>query len=193
MAESLQHVLSRVRPPRVQITYDVEIGGAIEKKELPFVVGILADLSGVPSEPLPKLKERKFVEIDRDNFNDVMGSIAPRLPIRVKNRLKPEDGDMLNVELTFKRMDDFNPANLVEQVPLLRKLYEGRQRLRDLLTKLDGNDELDALLRQVVENTQAQGELREQVGAADGNATAPTADAAAPAPASPDPTTPTAA
>jgi type VI secretion system protein ImpB len=188
MAESLQHVLSRVRRPRVQITYDVETGDAIEKKELPFVVGILADLSGVPSEPLPKLKDRKFVEIDRDNFNDVMGAIAPRLPIRVKNRLKPEDGDMLNVELTFRRLDDFNPANLVEQVSALRKLYEGRQRLRDLLTKLDGNDELDALLRQVVENTETQGELREQVGAAGDGAAS---DAAAPAtPASPDPTTP---
>lgn len=175
MAESLQHVLSRVRRPRVQITYDVEIGDSIEKKELPFVVGILADLCGVPAEPLPKLKDRKFIEIDRDNFNEVMGSIAPRLPIRVKNRLKPEDGDMLNVELTFRRMDDFNPAKLVDHVPALRKLYEGRQRLRDLLTKLDGNDELDALLRQVVENTQAQGELREQVGAASADAAAPDA------------------
>ena len=92
MAESTQHVLSRVRPPRVQITYDVEIGGAIEKKELPFIVGILADLSGKPSAPLPKVKDRKFVEIDRDNFNDVLASAKPRLALRVANRLKPERG-----------------------------------------------------------------------------------------------------
>ncbi|MBK8174254.1 MAG: type VI secretion system contractile sheath small subunit [Rhodospirillales bacterium] len=181
MAESLQHVLSRVRPPRVQITYDVETGGAIEKKELPYIVGIMADLSGVPAEPLPKVKDRKFVEIDRDNFNDVMSACSPRLPIRVNNRLKPEAGDMLNVELTFKSMDDFNPANLVNQVPALRKLYEGRQRLRDLLTKLDGNDELDALLRQVVENTESQSALREQVGPVeDGDGATPATDDASP-------------
>lgn len=188
MAESLQHVLSRVRRPRVQITYDVEIGGALEKKELPFVVGILADLSGFPSEPLPKLKDRKFIEIDRDNFNEVMTAISPRLPIRVKNRLKPDDGDMLNMELSFRTMDDFNPAKLVEQVPALRKLYEGRQRLRDLLTKLDGNDELDALLRQVVENTEAQGMLRAQIGPVDGDTPAP--ETPPPPAASPEPAPP---
>src|SRR5436309_8496079 len=105
--QSTQHKLDRVRPPRVQITYDVEIGDAIQMKELPFVAGILADLSGKPAEALPTLKDRKFVEIDRDNFNDVLAAAAPRLALRVPNRLAKDDS-MLNVELQFKSMDDFD-------------------------------------------------------------------------------------
>ena len=159
MAESTQHVLSRVRPPRVQITYDVEIGDAIEKKELPFVVGVLADLSGKPAEALPPVRDRKFVEIDRDNFNEVLASIEPRLAIRVANRLKPDANDNLNIELKFKHMDDFGPVEVINQVPALRKLYEGRQRLRDLLTKLDGNDDLAGLLNQVIANSADQAAL----------------------------------
>lgn len=195
MAESQQHVLSRVRPPRVQITYDVETGGAIEKKELPFIVGILADVSGKPAEPLPRLKDRKFVEIDRDNFNDVMAAASPRLALRVPNRLAKDGGDMLNVELKFESIDDFGPVSVIKQIPALRKLYEGRQRLRDLLTKLDGNDELDALLRQVIENTADQAALRDQTGdqtkgGGEGDTPASTAAAdAAPAPQSPAPST----
>jgi type VI secretion system protein ImpB len=164
MAESTQHVLSRVRPPRVQITYDVEIGDAIEKKELPFVVGVLADLSGKPAEALPPVRDRKFVEIDRDNFNDVLASIEPRLAIRTPNRLKPDANDNLNIELKFKHMDDFGPVEVINQVPALRKLYEGRQRLRDLLTKLDGNDDLASLLNQVVANSADQAALKQQLG-----------------------------
>ncbi|HEV7372446.1 type VI secretion system contractile sheath small subunit [Arenibaculum sp.] len=164
MAESTQHKLSRVRPPRVQITYDVEIGDAIEKKELPFIVGIMADLSGKPTEPLPPVKDRKFVEIDRDNFNDVLSSASPRLVLRVPNRLKPDGNDMLNAELKFKHMDDFGPVEVMQQVPALKALLDTRQRLRDLLTKLDGNDDLDALLRSVVENTESRSELRTQLG-----------------------------
>jgi type VI secretion system protein ImpB len=165
MAESTQHKLDRVRPPRVQITYDVEIGGAIERRELPYVIGIMADLSGKPSEPLPPVKDRKFVQIDRDNFNDVMAAIGPRLAIRVPNRLQ-KDGDPLNVELHFKNIEDFDPVALIKQVPALRKLYEGRTRLRDLLTKLDGNDELDALLKRVVDSTENQAALRKDLGPA---------------------------
>ena len=164
MAESTQHVLSRVRPPRVQITYDVEIGDAIEKKELPFVVGVLADLSGKPAEALPPVRDRKFVEIDRDNFNDVLASIEPRLAIRTPNRLKPDANDNLNIELKFKHMDDFGPVEVINQVPALRKLYEGRQRLRDLLTKLDGNDDLAGLLNQVIANSADQAALKQQLG-----------------------------
>ena len=163
MAESTQHRLDRVRPPRVQITYDVETGGAIERRELPFVIGIMADLSGKPSEPLPPVKDRKFVQIDRDNFNDVMAAIGPRLAIRVPNRLQ-KDGDPLNVELRFRNIEDFDPVSLIRQVPALRKLYEGRTRLRDLLTKLDGNDELDALLKRVVDSTETQAALRKDLG-----------------------------
>ncbi len=164
MAESTQHKLDRVRPPRVQITYDVETGGAIEKKELPFICGILADLSGKPAEALPPLKDRKFVEIDRDNFNDVLSAIGPRLAVRVPNRLEKDSKDQLNVELVFRNMDDFNPVNIVKQVPALKKLYEGRQRLRDLLTKLDGNDNLDALLKDVIQNTESQAALKKDLG-----------------------------
>jgi type VI secretion system protein ImpB len=163
MAESTQHKLDRIRPPRVQITYDVEIGGAIEKKELPFVVGIMADLSGKPDEPLPRLKDRKFVEIDRDNFNDVLEAIAPRLALRVDNKLS-NDGSKLNVELRFHHMDDFNPVNVLKQVEPLRKLYDARQRLTDLLAKLDGNDALDARLQEIIENTAQLQEIKAAVG-----------------------------
>jgi type VI secretion system protein ImpB len=150
MPESTQHKLDRIRPPRVQITYDVEIGGAIQKKELPFLVGILADLSGQPAEELPKLKDRKFVEIDRDNFNDVMASIAPRVTASVDNKLTGEG--KTNVELSFHNIDDFSPVSIIRQVESLRKLFEARQRLSDLLAKLDGNDTLDSLLREVAGN-----------------------------------------
>jgi type VI secretion system protein ImpB len=149
MPESTQHKLDRVRPPRVQITYDVEIGGAIEKKELPLVIGVLADLSGKPETPLPKLKERGFVEIDRDNFDDVLASIAPRLAFAVENKLA-QDGSYINSELRFRSMDDFSPENLVQQVAPLKKLFEARNRLSDLLAKLDGNDELDGALQNIV-------------------------------------------
>lgn len=163
MPESIQHKLDRVRKPRVQITYDVEIGDAIEMKELPFVMGILADLSGMPVEPLPKLKERKFVEIDRDNFNDIMASISPRLALRVDNKLA-NDGTFLNVELKFKNMDDFQPVNVVKQVEPLAKLYEARVRLKDLLAKLDGNDALDHLLAKVIDNTEQREALKKELG-----------------------------
>jgi len=140
----------------------VEIGDAIQMKELPFVMGILANLSGKPEEALPKLKERKFVEIDRDNFNDVLESIGPRLAYRVDNKLADDDSK-LNVELKFKNLDDFSPENVVHQVEPLRKLFEARQRLQDLLAKLDGNDDLDALLQQVAANTDDLQALSKQV------------------------------
>jgi len=154
MAESLQHKLDRVRPPRVQITYDVEIGGAILKKELPLVVGVLADLSGNPEQPLPKLRQRKFVEIDRDNFNDVLAANAPRLTLRIDDRLSKNGDSKLNLELKFREIDDFTPLNVMSQVEPLRKLFEARQRLTDLLGKLDGNDALDSMLQEIVANTE---------------------------------------
>jgi type VI secretion system protein ImpB len=159
MPESTQKKLSRIRPPRVQITYDVEIGDAIQMKELPFVAGVMADLSGAPAEALPKLKDRKFVEIDRDNFNDVLASCAPRLALRVDNRLGKDD-TKLNVELKFRSIDDFNPAAVVKQIEPLNKLFEARQRLMDLLAKLDGNDKLDALLQEIVDNPDNQTALK---------------------------------
>lgn len=161
--ESRQHTLDRVRSPRVHITYDVEIGDAIEMKEIPFVVGVLADLSGKPEEPLPKLKDRKFVEIDRDNFNNVMEGMAPRLAYRVDNRLT-RDGSKMAVELRFKNIDDFHPEKVAEQIDPLRKLVETRSRLSELLTKLDGNDRLDELLQDVLSNTESLQKLGEAAG-----------------------------
>jgi type VI secretion system protein ImpB len=152
MSDSLQKWVGRNRPPRVQITYDVEIGDAIEKKELPLVVGILADLSGQPLVPPPKLKDRRLIEIDRDNFNEVMGKIAPRLDISVPDTYKGQGN--LKIELNFTQFDHFHPESVVKQVPRLAKLLEVRQQMRDLLGKLDGNDELDALLENIIQNTQ---------------------------------------
>ena len=158
--ESTQSKLSRVRPPRVQITYDVETGGAIEKKELPFVLGVISDLSGKPEKPLPPLKKRKFVDIDRDNFNDVLKSAKPRLAYRVANKLANDDSQ-LNVELKFEQMDDFHPGRVIQQIEPLRKLYQARQKLTDLLTKLDGNDELERLLQEVINNTEELQQIKD--------------------------------
>lgn len=152
MSNSLQKWVGRNRPPRVQITYDVEIGDAIEKRELPMVVGLLADLSGQPATPLPKMKERRFVEIDRDNFDEIMGKIAPRLDLSVPDTMKG-DGN-LKVELKFNQFSDFHPESIVRQVPRLAKLLEARQQLRDLLGKLDGNDELDSILERIVQSSE---------------------------------------
>ena len=163
MAESTQHKLDRVRPPRVQITYDVEIGDAIVMKELPFIVGIMANLSGQPEEPLPPLRDRKYVEIDRDNFNDILKSVAPRLALKVKNTLADDDSS-LGVELKFNNLDDFSPLNLIKQIEPMRKLYEARTRLADLTTKLDGNDKLDALLQDIITNTDGLKEIQASVG-----------------------------
>jgi len=163
MAESIQHKLDRVRSPRVHITYDVEIGDSIEMKEIPFVTGVLADLSGKPDEPLPKLKDRKFIEIDRDNFNKVLEGMKPRLAFRVDNKLTDED-TKLGVELRFKSMDDFHPQRVADQITPLRKLAETRQRLSDLLSKLDGNDRLEELLQDVLSSTERIEKLGQEVG-----------------------------
>ncbi len=158
MSDSLQKWVGRNRPPRVQITYDVEIGDAVEKKELPLVVGLMADLSGKPLNPPAKLKERRFVEIDRDNFNEIMAKIAPRLDMSVPDTLKGEGN--LKVELNFTEFDHFHPEAIVSQVPRLARLLEARQQLRDLLAKLDGNDELDALLENIVNSNEDLQALR---------------------------------
>jgi type VI secretion system protein ImpB len=161
--ESTQHRLDRVRPPRVHITYDVEIGDAIEMKELPFVMGVLADLSGKPDEPLPRLRDRKFVEIDRDNFNDVMKGMKPRLAFRVDNTLTDDD-TKLGVELRFQNIDDFSPERVAEQVEPLKKLLEVRQQLKGLLAKTDGNDQLAERLQEIVNNTEQLQQLGQEAG-----------------------------
>ena len=152
--ESIHKKLSRVRKPRVHITYDVEIGDAIEQKELPYVVGVLADLSGQPKDALPRVKDRKFVEIDRDNFNQVMAGIKPRLTFRVPNRLANDDSQ-IGVELEFKNLDDFSPEAVAQQVEPIRKLVEARQRLNELALKINSSDKLENLLQDVVQNTDA--------------------------------------
>ena len=161
--ESLQHKLDRVRAPRVQITYDVEKGDAIEMKEIPFIMGVLADLSGKPEDPLPKLKNRKFVDIDVDNFNDVLEGMKPRLAFKVENKLSGGD-TKLPVELKFKSMNDFHPESVAKQIEPLRKLIEARRKLSDLLNKLDGNDKLEELLQDVIANTDSILKLGKEAG-----------------------------
>src|SRR5262245_61098502 len=163
MSESLQHKLDRVRRPRVQITYDVETNGAMQKVELPFVVGVLADQSGKPKEALKPLKDRKVVAIDRDNFNDVLQKATPRVAMKVDNKLTGDD-TKLAVELNFKHMDDFEPARVAEQVPALRQLLEMRQKLTQLLSKMEGNDKLEQLLGEVLANTDKAQDLAKQLG-----------------------------
>jgi len=163
MAENTQHKIDRIRPPRVQITYDVVVGESTEMKELPFVVGIMADLSGMPREPLPKMKDRKFIDIDSENFNDIMGYVKPHLSLNVKNRLLNNNSDLL-ADLTFQSMDDFKPVNIVKQVPALSKLYEARVHLKDLLSKLDGNDVLEQLLHDVIHDAEKRNALLHELG-----------------------------
>lgn len=161
--ESLQHKIDRVRPPRVQITYDVEIGGAIELKELPFVVGVMGDFVGKPEDPLPPLKERKFVEIDPDNFNEVLAGMKPRLAYSVENKLQG-DGSKIGVDLKFTNIEDFEPDNVVQQVEPLRKLVEARKKLSDLRSKMDGNEKLETILEDIIQSSDKQKELSKELG-----------------------------
>jgi len=160
--ESTQRKLGRVRAPRVHITYDVHVGDAIEMKELPFVLGVLGDFSGQPDEPLPPVKDRKFIEIDRDNFDTVLAGMKPRVAYAVDNKLT-NDGSKLRVELRFKSLDDFTPDRVVQQVEPLKKLVEARQRLSDLLAKMDGNDRLEGLLNDILSDEDKRERLSSQL------------------------------
>ncbi|GAB1261904.1 type VI secretion system contractile sheath small subunit [Aurantivibrio plasticivorans] len=162
--ESIHNKLSRVRKPRVHISYDVETEGSTVKKELPFVVGVMGDFSGDPTAPLKPLKDRRFVQIDRDNFNEVLKSMTPGLQIQVKNTLKGDDSQFA-VDLKFESMDDFEPGAIVNQVEPLKKLLDTRNRLRDLSTKADRSEELEAILERVLNNEADLNELAEAVGA----------------------------
>lgn len=161
--ESTQHKLDRVRAPRVQLTYDVEVGDAIEKKELPFVAGVIGDFSGQPAEPLAKMKERKFVNVDKDNFDDVLKGMKPRVQMQVDDKLKG-DGSKVGVELNFRSLEDFSPEKVVNQVDSLRKLLEARQKLADLRNKMAGNDKFEELLNEVLQNTDQITRLTREVG-----------------------------
>lgn len=161
---SIHDKLSRVRKPRVHITYEVETGGAVVQKELPFVVGVVGDFSGDPTEPLKKLRDRKFVQIDRDNLNDVMANMTPGLKLKVENTLKG-DGSQIAVDLEFKSMDDFEPGQVARKVEPLRKLLETRDKLRELLTKVDRSEDLEGILERILQNDGELKKMREELGA----------------------------
>src|SRR6476469_2805381 len=166
---SIHDKLERVRKPRVHITYQVETEGAELEKELPFVAGVLGDFSGNPTEPLKPLKDRKFVQIDRDNFNDVMARMTPGLNLKVENTLKG-DGSEMGVQLKFRSMEDFEPGQIVQQVEPLKKLLETRDKLRDLLTKVDRSEDLENILEKVLQNTDELKKLQEDLKGKSGNA-----------------------
>jgi len=151
MADGVGDKKGRVRPPYVHITYEVFVDGAEEVKELPFVVGVLADLSGNPKESLPKLKERKFVTIDRDNFDAVLAGMKPRVSLKVDDKLT-DGGSALAVELEFKKLEDFDPEAIARQVAPMRKLLEMRGQLKDLLSRTEGNDRLEEMLEEIAKS-----------------------------------------
>lgn len=163
MAESSQKKLSRVRKPRVHITYDVEIGDAEVEKELPFVVGVMGDFSGNPTQKLQPLADRKFIQIDRDNFNDVMKRMTPGVNMRVENTMKG-DGSEMAVNLKFDSMEDFEPAKVAEQVEPLKKLLDTRNKLRDLMSKIDRSEELEQLLEQALSDNDQLKKLADELG-----------------------------
>lgn len=170
--ESIQKKKARVRPPRVHISYEVELGGAQVMKEIPFVMGVISDLSGNPAEKLPKLAERKFSEIDRDNFDEVLKSMKPRLQFRVDNKLQ-DDGSELSVELEFNKLADFDPAAVAKQVGPLNDLLAVRNKLKDLLSRTESDDRLEDLLGAILNDADARGKLGGAVGVAAGTDAAP--------------------
>lgn len=161
--ESVQEKLKRVRPPRVNITYEVETGGAIEMKELPFVMGILGDFSGKPTEPLAKLKDRKFVEVTPDNFDEVLSSMKPHLSFAVENKLSDEGGKIA-LDLDFESLDDFSPDRVALQVDPVKKLLDLRTQLADLRGKLQGNDKLEEILQATLSDAEKLSKLKEEIG-----------------------------
>ncbi len=164
---SVQDKLDRVRKPRVHIKYEVETEGAAIEKELPFVAGVMGDFSGDPTTKLPELRDRKFVQIDRDNFNRIMERMAPGLNLRVNNTLTEEGGEMA-VNLKFNSMDDFDPAKVIDQVPALKNLMDARNKLRDLLAKADRSEDLEAMLEKILGDEASLKKLAEEIKAKEG-------------------------
>ena len=163
MSASVHAKLNRVRKPRVHISYDVETEGAAIQRELPFVMGVMGDFSGDPTSPLQPMSDRKFVQIDRDNFNDVMARMTPGVNLKVDNKLS-EDGGQMAVGLKFNSIEDFEPARVAAQVPALRTLMETRAKLRDLMSKVDRSEELEGLLEKVLQNENELKTLGGQLG-----------------------------
>ena len=163
--QSTQHKLDRVRPPRVHVTYDVEVGDAIELKELPFVMGVLGDFTGQPTEPLARLRERKFVEVNPDNFDSVLEGMKPHLSFAVENKLSDDaNAPQLKVDLHFKSMDDFEPENVARQVGPLKELLDLRTKLSDLRGSLQGNDKLESVLLDAVGDKNKLDKLKKEMG-----------------------------
>ena len=163
MSASIHDKLNRVRKPRVHITYEVDTEGAQVVRELPFVVGVMGDFSGDPTSPLRPMAERKFIQIDRDNFNDVMARMTPGVKLKVDNKLA-DDGSQMSVDLKFNSMDDFEPARVAEQVPALKALMETRNKLRDLMSKVDNSEKLEELLDEVLQDEAKLKSLSDQLG-----------------------------
>lgn len=164
-SDSIQKKLGRVRPPRVHVTYDVEVGDAIEKKELPFVMGVLGDFTGQPEQPLPKLKDRRFVEVTPDNFDSVLESMKPHLAFSVENKLSDDsNAGQLKVDLHFKSLEDFEPEQVARQVKPLRELLDLRTRLNDLKGTLQTNEKLDEALLEAVAKTDKLNKLKSEIG-----------------------------
>jgi type VI secretion system protein ImpB len=168
--DGVQKKLERVRPPRVNITYEVETGDAIEMKELPFVMGVMGDFTGQPTEPLAKLKERSFVELTPDNFDEVLASMNPHLAFAVKNRLSDDpNAGQIRVDLNFRSLDDFSPEQVARQVGPLRELLELRTKLSDLRGRLDGNDKLDEILQATIKDADKMKQLKAELGTEGGS------------------------
>ena len=166
---STQHKLDRVRPPRVHVTYDVEVGDAIEMKELPFVMGVLGDFTGQPEAPLPKLRERKFVEVTPDNFDNVLEGMKPHLAFSVENKLSEDpNAGQLKVDLHFKGMQDFEPEQVARQIKPLKEMLDLRTKLSDLRGSLQGNDKLEEVLRDAVTDSEKLAKLRAELGIEEG-------------------------
>ena len=163
MAESIHDKLKRVRKPRVHITYDVETNGAVEEKEIPFVMGVMGDYSGDNTESKKALKNRKFSQIDRDNFNDVMSNISPNIKMKVENTLE-KDGSEFSLDLNFNSMEDFEPHKIVNEVEPLKNLMDTRNKLRDLLTKADRSDKLESILEEILSNSDALSSFSDELG-----------------------------
>ncbi len=172
MAESVQRKLERVRAPRVHISYEVETGGAIEMKELPFVMGVLGDFTGHAAEPLARLKDRKFAEVTPDNFDDVLKSMKPHLNLTVENLLSEEaDAGKIPVDLKFQSLDDFSPDRVATQVDPLRQLLELRTKLADLRGSLQGNEKLEEILQETLSDAEKLARVKAELaeGGADVN------------------------
>ena len=168
MAGSSQHRVGRVRPPRVQITYDVEDGGAAQTRELPLVAGVVSDLSGDSSDPV-EYAQRQFVEVEQGGVDSLMKRVGPTLKFTVSNEITGAEDSELAADLSFESIDDFSPLGVATQLPETAKLLEARQRLADLYGKVESNERLDGILGDILSDDDKQAQLRAELGIGDGD------------------------